>query len=402
MSHNLSAFAYLLASVCFIMALRGLSSPVTARAGNLYGVAGMVIAVATTLASPGVLSYWLILLGVLIGGSIGTVVALRIQMTALPQLVAAFHSLVGLAAVFVAAAAFYQPDAYGIGTFGQIPAGSLVEMAAGLASAVVLFGYAWWAPIVLAGGWLATHWLLRESSIWRDRNTDDVRAAQRHADYAFRLAVDPPAAKEVRLFGLVGWTIERFVAHRQELFELQHRATRLRERPVIWSLLVVTAANVAVFWSLANDLYTPEQGKRLFAILGIGGSVGAVAGSYLAKLLFKPLGPYLIMLLSAAILVLCLGLSWVANAREGRAGAAAKHTSMAKAMSFRLIDPSSRSVWRWCVCPVGPGKAAEVPAQGERRIWRRTGEPAGAGSADTGSRSTVQRPISPSPRVKSA
>ena len=123
MSHNLSAFAYLLASVCFIMALRGLSSPVTARAGNLYGVAGMVIAVATTLASPGVLSYWLILLGVLIGGSIGTVVALRIQMTALPQLVAAFHSLVGLAAVFVAAAAFYQPDAYGIGTFGQIPAG---------------------------------------------------------------------------------------------------------------------------------------------------------------------------------------------------------------------------------------------------------------------------------------
>jgi ABC-type multidrug transport system fused ATPase/permease subunit len=132
-------------------------------------------------------------------------------------------------------------------------AGSLVEMAAGLASAVVLFGYAWWAPIVLAGGWLATHWLLRESSIWRDRNTDDVRAAQRHADYAFRLAVDPPAAKEVRLFGLVGWTIERFVAHRQVLFELQHRATRLRERPVIWSLLVVTAANVAVFWSLAND-----------------------------------------------------------------------------------------------------------------------------------------------------
>ena len=139
MSHNLSAVAYLVASICFIMALRGLSSPVTARAGNLYGVIGMVIAIATTLATPGVLSYWMILIGVLIGGSIGTVVALRIQMTALPQLVAAYHSLVGLAAVFVAAAAFYQPAAYGIGTFGQIPVGSLVEMSIGTAIGAVTF-----------------------------------------------------------------------------------------------------------------------------------------------------------------------------------------------------------------------------------------------------------------------
>jgi ATP-binding cassette, subfamily B, bacterial len=131
-------------------------------------------------------------------------------------------------------------------------AGSLVELVAGLASAVVLFGYAWWAPIVLAGGWLSTHWLLRESAVWKDRNTDEVRAAQRNADYAFRMAVDPPAAKEVRLFGLVGWTVDRFVANRRRLFEIQHRATRLREKPVIWSLLVVTAANVAVFWSLAD------------------------------------------------------------------------------------------------------------------------------------------------------
>lgn len=139
MSANLSAAAYLLSSICFIMALRGLSSPVTARAGNLYGIAGMVVAIATTLASPGVLSYSMILLGVLIGGSIGAVVALRIQMTALPQLVAAFHSLVGLAAVFVAAAAFYQPDAYDIGTFGHIPAGSLVEMSIGTAIGAVTF-----------------------------------------------------------------------------------------------------------------------------------------------------------------------------------------------------------------------------------------------------------------------
>jgi ATP-binding cassette subfamily B protein len=131
-------------------------------------------------------------------------------------------------------------------------AGGLVEMVAGLASAVVLAAYAWWAPIVLGGAWLATHWLLRESAVWRDRNTDEVRGAQRDADYAYRLAVDPPASKELRLFGLVGWTIDRFVARRTRLHEIQHAATRLRERPVVWSMLLVTGANVIVFWSLAN------------------------------------------------------------------------------------------------------------------------------------------------------
>ena len=124
-------------------------------------------------------------------------------------------------------------------------------MIGGLASAVVLFAYAWWAPLVLAGAWLATHWLLRESAVWRDRNTDEVREAQRHADYAYRLAVDPPAAKELRLFGLADWTMERFVARRTRLHELQYQATRLREQPLLWSLLLVLAANVVVFWSLA-------------------------------------------------------------------------------------------------------------------------------------------------------
>src|SRR5207344_951103 len=132
-------------------------------------------------------------------------------------------------------------------------AGGLVEMIAGLTSALVLAAYAWWAPIVLGGAWLATHWLLRESGVWRDRNTDEVRGAQRDADYAYRLAVDPPASKELRLFGLVGWTIDRFVARRTRLHELQYEATRLRERPVVWSLLLVTAANVLVCWSLASD-----------------------------------------------------------------------------------------------------------------------------------------------------
>jgi len=136
---DFAAFAYLISSILFIMALRGLSSPETARMGNIYGIVGMLIAIATTLAAPGVLSYALILAGIVIGGSIGTVIALRIQMTALPQLVAAFHSLVGLAAVFVAAAAFYKPEAYGIGVPGDIPGASLIEMGLGTAIGAITF-----------------------------------------------------------------------------------------------------------------------------------------------------------------------------------------------------------------------------------------------------------------------
>src|SRR6185295_3452306 len=130
-------------------------------------------------------------------------------------------------------------------------AGGLVGIVGGLAAAVVLFGFSWWAPILLEGAWLATHWLLRESGIWRDRNTDEVRSAQRDADYAYRLAVDPPASKELRLFGLVRWNIDRFVARRTRLHALQYEATRLRQRPLTWSVLIVTAANVAVLWSIA-------------------------------------------------------------------------------------------------------------------------------------------------------
>jgi len=130
-------------------------------------------------------------------------------------------------------------------------AGGLVEAVSGVASAAVLAAFAWWAPLLLVGAWFATHWLLRESAVWRDRNTAEVREAQRHADYTYRLAVDPPAAKELRLFGLADWVIERFRSRRWQLFELRWQATRLRERPVIWSVLIVAAANIAVFWSLA-------------------------------------------------------------------------------------------------------------------------------------------------------
>jgi ABC-type multidrug transport system fused ATPase/permease subunit len=132
-------------------------------------------------------------------------------------------------------------------------AGGLVGLVGGLAAAAVLFGFSWWAPFVLAGAWLSTHWLLRESSVWHDRNTDEVRMAQRDADYAYRLAVDPPASKELRLFGLVGWTIARFVARRTRLHQLQYEATRLRERPLALSLFLVTTANVAVLWALAAE-----------------------------------------------------------------------------------------------------------------------------------------------------
>jgi ATP-binding cassette subfamily B protein len=132
-------------------------------------------------------------------------------------------------------------------------ADGLVELLGGFSCALVLFSYAWWAPAILAGAWLATHWLLHESAVWRDRNTDEVRAAQRDADYAYRLAVDPAPAKELRLFGLAGWTIDRFIQRRTRLHALQYEATRLRERPVLWSLLLVLTANVVVFWSLANS-----------------------------------------------------------------------------------------------------------------------------------------------------
>jgi ATP-binding cassette subfamily B protein len=132
-------------------------------------------------------------------------------------------------------------------------AGGLVEMAGGLAAAAVLAAWQWWAALVLAGAWLATHWLLRESGVWRDRNTREVREAQRHADYAYRLAVDPPAAKELRLFGLAGWTIERFRSRRRRLFDLRWEATRLRERPVVWSLLLALGANLLVFWALGSS-----------------------------------------------------------------------------------------------------------------------------------------------------
>jgi ABC-type multidrug transport system fused ATPase/permease subunit len=146
-------------------------------------------------------------------------------------------------------------------SMGFISSG-LIELVGGLVSAAVLFVYAWWAALLLAGAWLATHWLLRESGVWKDRNTPEVREAQRHADYAYRLAVEAASAKELRLFGLGNWTVDRFITQRRKLLDLQWYATRLRERPVLWSLLLVLAANLIVFWRLAEDA---AAGRLAFA-----------------------------------------------------------------------------------------------------------------------------------------
>ena len=160
-------------------------------------------------------------------------------------------------------------------------ANELVTFVTGIASAAVLFAFAWWAPLVLGAAWLATHWLLRESAVWRDRNTDTVRAAQRDADYAFRLAVDPAPSKELRLFGLAPWTIERFAARRTRLHALQYEATQLREKPVVWSLLLALGANVVVFWSLARAAETgavPLGQVVIFALSAVGTSAIAFGG----------------------------------------------------------------------------------------------------------------------------
>jgi NAD(P) transhydrogenase subunit beta len=167
MSDDLAALLYLASSVCFILALRGLSSPASARRGNLLGMLGMALAIGTTMAMPGVLGLPWIIAAILVGGAIGTTISARIPMTALPQLVAAFHSLVGAAAVFVAAGAFYDPAALGIAAEGGgIRTTSLIEMGLGTAigaatftGSVVAFaklqGLVSGAPLVFRG----QHWL---------------------------------------------------------------------------------------------------------------------------------------------------------------------------------------------------------------------------------------------------
>src|SRR6187399_13105 len=142
MGPNTAGLLYLVSGVLFILALRGLSSPETSRQGNLFGMIGMAIAIVVTLAAhppASGFSWALVIIGLGIGGGIGAVIARRVPMTSMPELVAAFHSLVGMAAVLVAAGAFYAPEAFDIGKPGQIHAASLIEMSLGVAIGALTF-----------------------------------------------------------------------------------------------------------------------------------------------------------------------------------------------------------------------------------------------------------------------
>lgn len=161
-----------------------------------------------------------------------------------------------------------------------IIAGGLVEAVAGLAQAIVLAGYAWWAPFLVGGAWLCTHWLLRESSQW-DRDTGEVLDAQRRAEYSYRLAVDSPAAKEIRLFGLASLLTQRFATDRRDLVELRWHATRLRRKPMRWAVMVLVVSGGLFFWSLGRDAAsgTIDPGQvSTFAYAAVGASALAFGG----------------------------------------------------------------------------------------------------------------------------
>jgi ATP-binding cassette subfamily B protein len=131
--------------------------------------------------------------------------------------------------------------------------GGFAALAAGGAQSLLLVGYRWWAPLLIGGAWLSTHHFLKAGAIWHARHDDDVMEQQRHADYAYRLAVYAPAAKEVRLFGLADWVVGGFATLRRQLLDRSWADRRLRFRPTWWAVILVTGANVAFFASLAAD-----------------------------------------------------------------------------------------------------------------------------------------------------
>jgi ATP-binding cassette subfamily B protein len=153
-------------------------------------------------------------------------------------------------------------------------ANGLVEIGSGLASAAILFWYQWWAPLILVAGWLATHRLLRESSVWRSWRSEDVVRAQRQADYAYRMAVDVPAAKELRLFGLGPWTVGRFGEFRRQLLELSLQALHLRERSLLWAALAALAGNGLCVGALAAAVLGHQVSLGHFVTF-----IGAVVGT---------------------------------------------------------------------------------------------------------------------------
>ena len=159
-------------------------------------------------------------------------------------------------------------------------AGGLVQLLAGACQSLLLAGYAWWAPILVGGGWLGTHWLLRKSTVW-DRTTGDVLQAQRRADYSYRLAVDAPAAKELRLFGLGDWTVARFTESRSRLVDLRLAATKLKQRPLRMAIAALVVTNGAFFAALAHGAVTRQVSLAAVVVFGqaaVGASALAFGG----------------------------------------------------------------------------------------------------------------------------
>jgi ATP-binding cassette, subfamily B, bacterial len=153
-------------------------------------------------------------------------------------------------------------------------ANGVVEIGSGVAAALILFWYEWWAPPVLIASWLATHRLLRESTVWRTWRSEEVVRSQRHADYAYRMAVDVPAAKELRLFGLGDWTVRRFGGYRSQLLELSLQALRLREKSLTWAALAAFTGNGVVIGALAAGALS-HQVSLGHLVVFIGAVIGA-------------------------------------------------------------------------------------------------------------------------------
>ena len=244
-------------------------------------------------------------------------------------------------------------------------AGGLRPLIAGVAAACLLFGFRWWAPLVLVAGWGATHWLLKESGVWKDRNTDQVRNAQRHADYAYRLAVDAPAAKEVRLFGLAEWVVDRFAGRRRDLYDMQWEATRMRERSIITSLLAVTAANAIVFWRLAvataNDDITVGTAVT-YLLLAL--SVSAIAFGGLNWALDAASAPAAAVQRLSTVLAAAATLD-VADLSDG--GAANRPQAGAHGIEFRDVaftyPSASAPVLDNCNLVIAPGTSLAIVGQ---------------------------------------
>lgn len=159
--------------------------------------------------------------------------------------------------------------------------GSFSTLLAGIACAIALVPYTWWGALVLLAVWAATHVLLRESGVWKDRNTAPVQAARRMSDYTFRMAVEPEHAKELRLFGVQDWTLERFIVARTDLYRLQYEATRLRERSLLLTTLVTVGGSLLVFWWLGERALSgalPVAAAVVAAQLAMGVSAIAFGG----------------------------------------------------------------------------------------------------------------------------